>query len=372
MYNEQLENLIDAALADGVLTEKEKQILFKKAQTMGIDLDEFEMVLDARLVELKKKEAREAEQYQIEMEKAKAAQKSAPKSNKYGDIRKCPACGAMVESFQTKCSECGYEFTNVEAVHSAQKLFDALQAAEMRKAEKISEHNKEKNQRLEELSKRHNSAGTMTKIFAGRSLKENQDEEREDLIRELNEEKSAIERVAIDEKVNIIKNFPIPNTKEDLLELLAMASSSAYDNDGVIGREEEVWIQKTDQIYQKIIVCAASDDKILEQASNMIFSLMKRLPKAYKNFTSIPSNLKGKYIDELNADKSRKKEEKQKILLKEGGISAACILLGLLLFLIGCAQSGTAFFIGLILLCVGIFFYKKCKRDMREVDNSFI
>lgn len=99
MYNEQLENLIDAALADGVLTEKEKQILFKKAQAMDIDLDEFEMVLDARLVELKKKEAREAEQYQIEMEKAKAAQKSAPKSNKYGDIRKCPSCGAMVESF---------------------------------------------------------------------------------------------------------------------------------------------------------------------------------------------------------------------------------------------------------------------------------
>ena len=30
MYNEQIESLITAALADGVLTEKEKQILFKK------------------------------------------------------------------------------------------------------------------------------------------------------------------------------------------------------------------------------------------------------------------------------------------------------------------------------------------------------
>ena len=29
MYNEQIEALISAALADGVLTEKEKQILFK-------------------------------------------------------------------------------------------------------------------------------------------------------------------------------------------------------------------------------------------------------------------------------------------------------------------------------------------------------
>ena len=30
MYNEQLEKLIDYALADGELTEKEKQVLFKK------------------------------------------------------------------------------------------------------------------------------------------------------------------------------------------------------------------------------------------------------------------------------------------------------------------------------------------------------
>ena len=128
MYNEQIEALISAALADGVLTEKEKQILFKKAESMGIDLDEFEMVLDARLVELKKKEAREEKQYELEMEKAKAAQKSAPKSNKFGDVRKCPTCGAMVESFQTKCPECGYEFTNIEANSTTQKLLDALDA----------------------------------------------------------------------------------------------------------------------------------------------------------------------------------------------------------------------------------------------------
>lgn len=115
MYNEKLEALISAALADGVLTEKEKQILFKKAEAMGIDLDEFEMVLDARLVELKKKEARENQQYQLEMEKAKSAQLSAPKSEKYGDVRKCPACGAIVPSMAAKCQECGHEFVNVGA-----------------------------------------------------------------------------------------------------------------------------------------------------------------------------------------------------------------------------------------------------------------
>ena len=56
MYDERIEGLIKAALADGMLTEKEKQVLFKRAQEQGIDLDEFEMVLDARLVELQKEE----------------------------------------------------------------------------------------------------------------------------------------------------------------------------------------------------------------------------------------------------------------------------------------------------------------------------
>ena len=114
MYNEQLEQLIDAALADGELTEKEKQILFKKAQAMGVDLDEFEMVLDARLVKLQKDEA----------EKAAS---SAPKSNKLGDVKKCPACGAMVQSFHGTCPECGYAFEGVNANSAVKELSSLLQ-----------------------------------------------------------------------------------------------------------------------------------------------------------------------------------------------------------------------------------------------------
>ncbi len=124
MYDEKIEALISAALADGVLTEKEKQVLFKRAQAEGIDLDEFEMVLDARLVELKK-----AEEAKIKAEKEKA-DKSAPKSNKYGDVRKCPVCGAMVPALAATCPECGYEFSGVDANLSSQKLADKLITAE--------------------------------------------------------------------------------------------------------------------------------------------------------------------------------------------------------------------------------------------------
>lgn len=301
MYNEKIETLISAALADGVLTEKEKQILFKRAEAEGIDLDEFEMILDARLIELGNKKEN--------------ISKSAPKSNKFGDVRKCPTCGAILQSFQTKCDECGHEIINAGSVQSASKLFDMLQAVELRKSQALSAHDMEKNKRLEQLSNKHNSDGSLVKIFGGRDRKEIQDEEREDLIRELNRDANNIEIKAREEKASIIKNFPVPNTKEDLLELLAMATSSAYDNDGVIGREEEVWIQKVDQIYQKIIVCSKNDKSLLEQGTKMVVSLMKRLPTKYKNFTQIPMEIRGKVKEELEIEKAQKKEAKKNFFI---------------------------------------------------------
>ena len=114
MYNDQIENLINLAITDGELTEKEKQILFKKAEAAGIDLDEFEMVLDARLYDKQ------------QTLKAVAPSVAAPKSDKFGDVKKCPACGAIVQSFQTHCADCANEFNNVEANVSIGKLFEMI------------------------------------------------------------------------------------------------------------------------------------------------------------------------------------------------------------------------------------------------------
>lgn len=369
MYNEQMEALISAALADGVLTEKEKQILFKKAESMGIDLDEFEMVLDARLVELKKQEAKNQQQHDLEMAKIKAAQKSAPKSEKYGDVRKCPACGAILGSFSTTCPECGHELTNVGAVNSAKRLFDALQEVEMRKTERLSSHNRNSQQRFDALSDRHNSGSTISKLFEGQGSRDAKERERESLAEELEEEKRTIEKQAIAEKQNVIKSFPVPNTKEDLLELLAMATSGAYDNDGEIGPEEEVWIQKTDQIYQKIIVCAASDKKTLEQATTMIFSLIKRLPKPYKKFTRIPPELQGKLQEELANSRAIVSQKKAEINKKHGLPALVALVAALLfLFLFFTAQSFICLLIFIVALGVFFFFYKKWKKERDEAE----
>ena len=51
---EQLERLTKLALLDGVVTEKEKQVLFKRAEELDIDVDEYEMMLEAWAAEVRK------------------------------------------------------------------------------------------------------------------------------------------------------------------------------------------------------------------------------------------------------------------------------------------------------------------------------
>jgi hypothetical protein len=171
MYSEKMEQLIKAALVDGVLTEKEKQILFKRAQEQGIDLDEFEMVLDARLVELQKAEKEKAE-------------KSAPKSTKFGDVRKCPVCGALVPALAVSCAECGYEFSNVETTFSSALLYDKLFAAEQATYKLPAEGFFE----------------DMRATAASRQKK--------------------IDKLKLKAKIQIIESFPVPMTKADLFDFM--------------------------------------------------------------------------------------------------------------------------------------------------------
>ena len=348
MYNEELELLIDAALTDGKLTEKEKQILFKKAQAYGIDLDEFEMILDSRL-----------QKRQQEMNINNAATSSAPKSSKFGDVRKCPSCGAVLESFITRCPECGHEFSNIEAVGSAQKLFQQLQTAAMRCTSQIQENEKERQRQLEQLSARQASTSALSKMMTKRG--EN-DAQRQAINDAADKSRMALETNLIKERQQIIKNFPIPNTKEDLTEMLTQATSNAYDNDGVIGPEEEVWIQKCDQIYSKIKVIAAreKDQNFLSMASEMIISLMARLPKEYKNFTQIDQATKEKMLASEKANKVVKRQQAIELLKIWGTASLLSWIFLVISFVLINKYNGLGLTL-LILSIIAIIFTSKIR-----------
>ena len=175
MYNEQIENLINIALADGVLTEKEKQILFKRAEASGIDLDEFEMVLDAKLFK----------KQQIIEEVAPPV--VASNSDKFGDILKCPSCGSVLQSFQTMCNDCGHEIRNSESSNSIKSLILKLEEAEDK----------------------------------ARSSKSNQPR----WVQMIEGKDGDLEKRIYDAKSHVLSYFPIPNTKEDILEFLALSIS---------------------------------------------------------------------------------------------------------------------------------------------------
>ena len=98
--NPEIEKLIDLALADGEITDKERSVILKKAVKLGEDPDEVEMILDGRLHESKKLKTKE----------------------KVGNIKVCPSCGESVKSFQLNCSGCGHEFTSKSLDELLEKL----------------------------------------------------------------------------------------------------------------------------------------------------------------------------------------------------------------------------------------------------------
>ena len=149
MYTKDLEELIDGVLADGVITEQERNILRKRAQACGEDPDEVMVVVEGRLTKMKKSN----------------------NPSKNGNIVKCPSCGAPVKAGALRCEECGYEFRNVNANHTTEKFYEGLQ--------KLQGGN----------------------IFTELTLET--------------------------KRASFIENYPIPNSLEDVLELMQLSKQNA-------------------------------------------------------------------------------------------------------------------------------------------------
>ncbi len=305
VYSDKLEQLINLAISDGELTEKEKQVLFKKAEQEGIDLDELEMVLDSKLkllqqskpysnnsysqsnntptppvthsnqnpvanahsyaqleslidIGLKDGEINELERQtifekgmslgisnneismilssKIDEKKKLMAQSAAPKSDKYGDVKKCPSCGAILQSFQTKCSDCSHEFSNIGANVSIGKLFDMLNECE--------------SDRKEQSTSVFGAMGSLMAQGIGGDK-------------------------VLEKKKSIISGFPIPNTKDDILEFLSTAIPNAKQKGNMFTKQQPenkshndlapTWKSKCEQIVMKAKFSMKEDKKTLEE-----------------------------------------------------------------------------------------------------------
>lgn len=149
-----------------------------------------------------------------------------------GEIHKCPNCGDILDAYESVCKACGYEQRGSKATSSVHELAVRLQQIEEARL----------------TSNSHSRFGQSSEIDQ--------------------------------QKINLIRSFVIPNTKEDILEFAVLAASnvdtSAYDDSyGILstlqnGRRKAVsdaWLAKLKQAYQKAKLVFAGDPRITEVQS---------------------------------------------------------------------------------------------------------
>ena len=104
---EELEALIQEYLTDGVITDKERQVILKEAEKMKLDRDMVDLIIDAR-------------QQKIDQETDAAVRRQKGKQ--------CPHCGAYVSQLTDKCPECG-QYITPEATKELEEILDKLEEA---------------------------------------------------------------------------------------------------------------------------------------------------------------------------------------------------------------------------------------------------
>lgn len=135
-----------------------------------------------------------------------------------GTIYKCPNCGDILDAYESVCETCGYERRGTKAVSSVQELA----------------------RKLEEIE----SQRPATSIF---SVYQKQMEANARIIPKTDQQ-----------KIELIKNFPIPNTKEDMYEFLVLALSNIDARTYGLGGGSYIhkaitnaWYAKLEQAYTK-------------------------------------------------------------------------------------------------------------------------
>lgn len=138
-----------------------------------------------------------------------------------GEIHKCPNCGDILDAYESVCETCGYERRGTKATSSIQELAQKLEAIETQRPPK-------------------KVTSIFTQAFTQGHISKTDEQ-----------------------KINLIQSFPIPNTKEDIMEFAVMAISNVDPdvfstmsmsnpyNNAPKQAISNAWFSKFEQAYQK-------------------------------------------------------------------------------------------------------------------------
>ena len=203
MFSKQLEDLIQATLEDGILEDYEKEALVKRATAEGVDLTELEIYINS-LLQKRQKELNE---------KKNALDEKYEKEKKEALGRTCPQCGKQVPPLTLVC-ECGFEFTGNKQQSAVQLLYEKISNIQLTD---------------EEID----SCSWIKEEKVGRNYQIVKDS-KGDVVRTYNKYK--MDELKNQKKIDIIQSFPVPNTKEDIMDFLALAAPNSKTKEGLWGK----------------------------------------------------------------------------------------------------------------------------------------
>lgn len=164
-----------------------------------------------------------------------------------GKVLKCPHCGGVINETAAICPDCGMQITGKSAVYSVQAF---------------------KEQLMEIESHRKKTFGGMFGVYATADPADKQ-------------------------KLTLIRNFPIPNTIDDILEFMMLAianidvklSKKSWANSGqsmeILALEmpkvlSNAWVSKMEQVYRKAEI-SFPNDPAFAGIQKMYYDKMKEL-----------------------------------------------------------------------------------------------
>lgn len=168
-----------------------------------------------------------------------------------GEIHKCPHCGEVLNSFSVNCPVCGYELRGAKNTNAIREFVKKLEEIEASRDEK-------------------KTGASLVKILTTDNISKTDEK-----------------------KVNLIRSFAIPNTKEDVYEFLILAASNidvklygmSYDSSqlqGMIAASQravsDAWLAKFEQAYQKAQIMFG-DSPEFQNIKNLYEQKMREIGK---------------------------------------------------------------------------------------------
>ena len=177
--------------------------------------------------------------------------------NEYNDYKYCPYCGTKLDNDSKFCKNCGKKIINAEYKNNG-KNSNEFEPHDIKNNYSNNDNNtepsyKDSNYFLDELMKKLNEidAKEMPNFNENKSLMKKiigRDFNNKDEIEEAREQ---FKEQKLIHKSNLIINYPIPNNKEDMIELMIIASKNIDYKMMAIDKLSQAWMTKMEQTYAK-------------------------------------------------------------------------------------------------------------------------